>query len=87
MTEPATQVRLFASARHAVGRAEVPLAELGIALPATPAAVLDALVRLAPGAGEVLEVCSVLVDGLRHELDGPVEAAETIDVLPPFAGG
>lgn len=37
---------------------------------------------------KVLPACSFLVDGTATtDLDTPVSAGSTIDVLPPFAGG
>lgn len=76
------EVRLFAAARHAVGTGRIELADVD-----TVAAVLDALVDLAPEASRVISSCSVLVDGERRDRSGRVPAGATVDVLPPFAGG
>lgn len=83
-----TTIRLFASARHAVGRGEFTLAGLGLAAPTTVGSVVRALTDHSPAAKAVLEGCSVLVDGERRGSEGMVgDGAQTIDLLPPFAGG
>jgi hypothetical protein len=41
-----------------------------------------------PQLEKVLSVASFLVDGLSwRDLDAPLPAGATVDVLPPFAGG
>ncbi|OUZ08008.1 hypothetical protein BHE97_15035 [Aeromicrobium sp. PE09-221] len=82
-----TRIRLFAAARHSVGRAEFGLEELDLNDPTTVGAIIEALSGYAPGARRVLEGCSVLVDGERRSSGGRVEGAQTVDLLPPFAGG
>ncbi len=37
--------------------------------------------------GRVLGLCSVLVGGERSEPDRALAPGDTVDVLPPFAGG
>jgi molybdopterin synthase sulfur carrier subunit len=77
------EVHLFAAARAAAGGinvVRVPSGSLG--------EVLAAAAREAPGLGEVLPRCSVLIDGVAgHGDDQEVPAGTRVDVLPPFAGG
>jgi molybdopterin synthase sulfur carrier subunit len=81
-----TQVRYWAAAKEAAGRAEDDVR-------ATTLAEALAQVRaLHPGRLEqVLERCSFLVDGdpvgSRRHVDVPVGAGSLVDCLPPFAGG
>ena len=82
-----TRIRLFAAARHAIGQAEFTLGDLGLGSPTTVEAVVESLTDRVPDARRVIEGCSVLVDGERRGHDGRIEAAETVDFLPPFAGG
>ena len=82
-----TRIRLFAAARHSVGRAEFGLEDLELTDPTTVGAIVEALSAYAPDARRVLEGCSVLVDGERRSPEGRVEGARTVDLLPPFAGG
>lgn len=82
-----TRIRLFAAARHSVGQAEFGLTDLGLSEPTTVGAIVQALSTFSPAARPVLEGCSVLVDGERRSADGSVIGAETVDLLPPFAGG
>jgi molybdopterin converting factor small subunit len=78
-------VRFWASARAAVGVAEEELS-LG-----TGASVREVIANLAgrhgERAGEVLMVCSVLLDGARLDLDAVVPPGGELEFLPPFAGG
>ncbi len=75
-------VRYFAGARDAAGTETetveaLTVGELHAALVARHAALADVLPR-----------CSLLVGGVRAADDRtPVGATETVDVLPPFAGG
>jgi molybdopterin converting factor small subunit len=76
-------VRYFASARAAAGSAEetISAATVGDAL----ASIRD---RHSQRFGEILDACSLLLDGRRvHDDATPLAAAVTLDVLPPFAGG
>ncbi|RLV56968.1 MoaD/ThiS family protein [Aeromicrobium phragmitis] len=83
-----TMIRLFAAARHAVGQGEFTLDGLGLTAPTTVGTVVQALSTVSPAARPVLEGCSVLVDGERRGFGGQVEnGTETVDILPPFAGG
>ena len=78
-------VRYFAAARAAAGsdseqltvRAGVTLREL-----------VDELSSRNPELARVLLRCSYLCDGVAvHDRAQPLHAGNTIDVLPPFAGG
>lgn len=77
------RVRLFAGAAEAVGRAEWH----------TDSATVGELIAEMTAAGgpetaEVLDRCSLLIDGTRAKGDEQeLPAAATVDVLPPFAGG
>ena len=85
----AVTVRYWASARAAAG---VAADELSVSGPTTLAAVLDSVRTLHPGRlPDVLEVCSVLVGdrpvGTAEPADVLVEPGQTVELLPPFAGG
>ena len=81
----AVTVRFFAAARAAAG-----IEEETVTVPAgtTVAALTDALAARSPELGRVLQKCSYLCDGVavrnRHD---ELAAGQTVDVLPPFAGG
>lgn len=47
------------------------------------AAIVDHGTQLA----KILEVASILVDGVAMTDEGEIPANATVDVLPPFAGG
>ena len=36
---------------------------------------------------QVMEQCSFLVNGARSDAEAPLQDADRVDVLPPFAGG
>ena len=76
-----TRVRHFAAAAEAAGvdaeeRHETSLEALRAAVVAEHPALVDILPR-----------CAVMVDGVRSDDDRPLDDAQLIDVLPPFAGG
>lgn len=76
-----TRVRYFAAAAEAAGvdaeeRLETSLGALRAAVVAEHPALTDILPR-----------CAVMVDGVRSDDDRPLDDAQLIDVLPPFAGG
>ena len=76
-----TRVRYFAAAAEAAGtdseeRGEQTLLDLRAAVIAQHPALADILPR-----------CAVMVDGVRTDTDRPLDDAQLIDVLPPFAGG
>ncbi len=78
-------VRYFAAARDAAG-----LDEEDMALPtgATLADLTDLLTRRDGQLGRVLQKCSYLRDGLAvRDLHVELESGQTVDILPPFAGG
>jgi sulfur-carrier protein len=78
-------VRYFAAARAAAG---IESETVRMAAGTTVAALVDTLAARGPELARVLKRCSFLCDGIavRDEalnlLDG-----QTLDVLPPFAGG
>ena len=78
-------VRYFAAARAAAGMDEETLA----VAPGT--SVKDLVERLgvrSPNLAAVLDRCSFLCDGVavRNRAE-PLQTNQTVDVLPPFAGG
>lgn len=76
------EVHLFAAARAAAGVDVIVVREGSLA------EVLAEAVAKAPGLGDVVQRCSVLVDGMAaHADDVTVSAGARVDVLPPFAGG
>ena len=75
-------VRYFAGAREAAG------VESETVAATTVGALHAALVTRHPALVDVLPRCSLLVGGVRASADAtPVGDDETVDVLPPFAGG
>jgi molybdopterin synthase sulfur carrier subunit len=84
-------VRYWASARAAAG---VPSDDVPVAAGSTLADVLAAVQRLhadRPRLGDVVAVCSVLVEdrpvGSRDPGDVTLSPGQTVELLPPFAGG
>jgi len=75
------RVRYFAAAEEAAGRDEEQRAET------TLGALRVAVAHEYPGLGGILPRCAVLVGGERVGDDTPLADADTVDVLPPFAGG
>jgi molybdopterin synthase sulfur carrier subunit len=78
-------IRYFAAARAAAGMEEETLAVLD------GTSVTDLIERLSarnPSLATVLERCSFLCDGIavRNRAE-PLQTNQTVDVLPPFAGG
>jgi molybdopterin converting factor small subunit len=79
-------VRLFAAARAAAGGCAATETEPG----STLAQALDQLTEaFGPAFGRVARRCSYLVDGRRTNPDSaaPLAPGQTLDLLPPFAGG
>jgi len=76
-----TRVRYFAAAAEAAGTDAEDRGERS----------LDALragvVADHPALTDILPRCAVMVDGVRSDTDRPLDDAQLIDVLPPFAGG
>lgn len=74
----AVTVRMFAAAREAAGTSELSI---------DAGAVIPQLREVGARFATVLEVCSVVSDGLRLGPDDEVPDGAVVDVLPPFAGG
>ncbi|ORW05430.1 MoaD/ThiS family protein [Mycobacterium kyorinense] len=78
-------VRYFAAARAAAGT-ETETAALRPG--ATVAELVDTLGRHNERLATVLKRCSYLCDGIAvRDQDAVLQTGQTIDVLPPFAGG
>lgn len=78
-------VRYFAAARAAAG---VEAETVSVALGATVADLLSALRARSQQLSIVLDRCSFLCDGIAvRDLGRALETSQTVDVLPPFAGG
>lgn len=75
------RVRYFAAAEEAVGVDEEHRSE------ATLGQLRDALTADYPELGAILPRCAVLVGGSRVDDVTPLGEDDTVDVLPPFAGG
>lgn len=82
------QLRFFASARAAVGAERLAVADLGLPEVVDTSVLRASLAKTFPHANTLLHTCTFLVDGERIG-DRQLVLAEldTIDVLPPFAGG
>jgi sulfur-carrier protein len=78
-------VRYFAAARAAAGSESE---ELAVRAGATVGELVDTLGGRSPELARVLSRCSYLCDGMAvRDQAQPLRAGNTIDVLPPFAGG
>ena len=77
-----TRVRLFAAAAEAAGVDEL---TADFATVAELERDLDA--RFGDAFARIRTQCSVMVDGERSTGDRALAAGQTVDVLPPFAGG
>jgi sulfur-carrier protein len=78
-------VRYFAAARAAAGSESE---ELSVRAGATVSELVDTLGGRSQELARVLGRCSFLCDGLAvRDQTQPLRAGNTIDVLPPFAGG
>jgi molybdopterin synthase sulfur carrier subunit len=78
-------VRYFAAARAAAG---VDDEIVGLAPGATVGALVQTLSERDSGLAKVLSRCSYLCDGIAvRDLGMTLSDAQTLDVLPPFAGG
>ena len=84
-TEIRVNVRYFAAARAAAGMEEETLALF------EGTSVTDLVERLSarsPSLATVLQRCSFLCDGVAvRDRAEPLRTNQTVDVLPPFAGG
>ena len=78
-------VRYFAAARAAAGSDSE---QLTVRSGATVAELVDGLGGRSQELARVLVRCSFLCDGVAvRDQAQPLQAGNTIDVLPPFAGG
>jgi molybdopterin converting factor small subunit len=78
-------VRYFAAARAVTGFDDE---IIGVAPGTTVAALLHSLGERDPALAKVLSRCSYLCDGIAvRDLGMTLGDAQTVDVLPPFAGG
>jgi molybdopterin converting factor small subunit len=78
-------VRYFAAARAAAG---VDDEAVDVDEAATVADLVEVLRARGPELARVLARCSYLRDGIAvRDITTPLAPAQTIDVLPPFAGG
>lgn len=76
-----TTVRLFAAAAEAVGGNEL------IVEASSVAELRAALGSRGEGAPRVIAQCAVLRAGVRLDDDAVLLEGDSVDVLPPFAGG
>lgn len=86
-------VRYWAAARAAAG-AELDAVDVPDGGERTLASVLEEVVRARPGNrrfADVVDICSVLVGevpvGARPHEEVTLHGGETVELLPPFAGG
>jgi sulfur-carrier protein len=78
-------VRYFAAARAAAGSDSE---QLSVRFGATVSELVDGLGGRSQELARVLSRCSYLCDGVAvRDQAQPLQAGNTIDVLPPFAGG
>ncbi|KUI28488.1 molybdopterin synthase sulfur carrier subunit [Mycobacterium sp. IS-1496] len=78
-------VRYFAAARAAAGTESE---ELTVPTGTTVQALVDELASRSPELNRVLARCSYLCDGMAvRDTAKTLSNAQTLDVLPPFAGG
>lgn len=78
-------VRYFAAARAAAGTESE---TVDVASGTTVAALVETLSARGPELATVLKRCSFLCDGIAvRNVATPLSNGQTIDVLPPFAGG
>ncbi|ODR12714.1 MoaD/ThiS family protein [Mycobacterium shimoidei] len=85
LTAIAVNVRFFAAARAAAGAdSETVTVQSGTTL----GELVDTLAARDAQLAKVLARCSYLCDGIAvRDTSTPLRAGDTIDVLPPFAGG
>jgi molybdopterin converting factor small subunit len=84
-TSVTVTVRFFAAARVAAG-AEVEI--LTVPTGTTVGEITEALAARSAELGRVLQKCSYLCDGVAvRETRMVLVTGQTVDVLPPFAGG
>jgi molybdopterin converting factor small subunit len=85
VAEVQVNVRYFAAARAAAGMEEETLA---VAAGTSVKDLVEHLGARSPNLAAVLDRCSFLCDGIavRNRAE-PLRTNQTVDVLPPFAGG
>ncbi|MBY0388263.1 MAG: MoaD/ThiS family protein [Mycobacterium pseudokansasii] len=84
-TEMHVTVRYFAAARAAAG---IESETITLRPGATVAELVEGLATRSARLATVLGRCSYLCDGIAVRDDAtPLSAGDTLDVLPPFAGG
>jgi molybdopterin converting factor small subunit len=84
-TNVQVNIRYFAAARAAAG---VESETLGISPGTTIADLVCQLSDRGPKLATVLARCSFLCDGIAvRDRTEPLKSRQTVDVLPPFAGG
>lgn len=77
---PLVTVRYWAGARRAAGRAQEELSA------DTVAELIDQL-SSRPELAQIVKASSILVDGVAARPEAGLHVGDTVDVLPPFAGG
>jgi len=76
-------IRFFAGAEEAAGTESLTVDAASVG-----ALRVDLVSRFGPEFARVLDLCALLVNGVRSADDAaPLPKAATVDVLPPFAGG
>ena len=80
-TSAEVTIRYWASARAAAGCDSESLTGHRVG------DVLEAAAAAHPGLGAVLEVSTILLDGVAVTASQPLSEGITLEVLPPFAGG
>lgn len=84
-TLSAVRVRYYAAARAAAGTEEE---QVPLTTERTLTGLITTCARGRPVLGQVFERCTFLIDGIAAESRQlPVHGGQTVDVLPPFAGG
>ncbi|WP_083420325.1 MoaD/ThiS family protein [Mycolicibacterium llatzerense] len=85
MTELVVTVRYFAAAKAATG---IETETLRLPEGVTVRDLMDSIGTRGADVAKVLTRCSFLRDGVAvRDLDTALATAQTVDVLPPFAGG
>lgn len=80
-----TTIRYFAAAADAVGHAEEPAK---VDETTTLAELREQVLHTHPHARAVLEQCAIFVDNAQAtDRQASVASAQSVDFLPPFAGG
>lgn len=81
-------LRFFASTRAVVGTDEFPASQFGLPAEVNTALLRETLVAVYPQSRSLFLTCTFLADGARvGDRLVTLDDVDTIDVLPPFAGG